>query len=108
MEGACKDLATFRSALRNTGTLLKPGGHLVMVTALGDTYYTFNKQAFSCLCLQKHEVEEAVVAAGFEVKFSEAQPYTVNGDRMDLRGVLGLRGVPLPAHGVGLWGRQQC
>lgn len=79
-----------------------------MVTALRDTYYTFNKQAFSCLCLQKHEVEEAVVAAGFELKFSEAQPYTVNGDRMDLRGVLGLRGVPLPAHGVGLWGRQQC
>ncbi|NXI02911.1 NNMT methyltransferase, partial [Pachycephala philippinensis] len=90
LEGACKDLATFRSALRNISTLLKPGGHLVMVTALGDTYYTFNKQTFSCLCLQKHEVEEAVVAAGFEVRFSEAQPYTVRDERMDLRGVLGL------------------
>ncbi|NXA93728.1 NNMT methyltransferase, partial [Melanocharis versteri] len=90
LEGACKDLATFRSALRNISTLLKPGGQLVMLTALGDTYYTFNKQAFSCLCLQKHEVEEAVVAAGFEVQFSEEQPYTVHDDRMDLRGVLGL------------------
>ncbi|NXY20202.1 NNMT methyltransferase, partial [Atrichornis clamosus] len=90
LEGACKDLPTFRSALRNIGTLLKPGGHLVMVTALGDTYYTFNKQVFSCLCLKKQEVEEAVVAAGFEVKFSEAQPYMVDDNRMDLKGVLSL------------------
>ncbi|KAM4757566.1 LOW QUALITY PROTEIN: nicotinamide N-methyltransferase [Cyanocitta cristata] len=88
LEGACKDLATFRSALRNIGTLLKPGEHLVMVTALGDTYYTFNKQAFSCLCLQKHKVVAAVVAAGCEVKFSDTQPYTVNND-LDLRAVLG-------------------
>ncbi|NXC54464.1 NNMT methyltransferase, partial [Aleadryas rufinucha] len=90
LESACKDLAAFRSALRNISTLLKPGGHLVMVTALGDTYYTINKQVFSCLCLQKHEVEEAVAAAGFEVKCSEAQPYAVKDDRMDLTGVLGL------------------
>uniref|UniRef100_A0A8C3EM44 Nicotinamide N-methyltransferase n=1 Tax=Corvus moneduloides TaxID=1196302 RepID=A0A8C3EM44_CORMO len=40
LEGACKDLATFRSALRNISTLLKPGRHLVMVTALGDTCYS--------------------------------------------------------------------
>lgn len=57
LEGACKDLATFHSVLRNITTLLKPGGHLVTVTALGDTS---NQQAFSCLCLQKQEVEEAL------------------------------------------------
>ncbi|NXE93628.1 NNMT methyltransferase, partial [Menura novaehollandiae] len=90
LEAACKDLPTFCSALRNIGTLVKRGGHLVMVTALGDTYYTFNKQVFSCLRLEKHEVEEAVAAAGFEVKFSEAQPYAVDNDRMDFRGVLSL------------------
>ncbi|NWW72344.1 NNMT methyltransferase, partial [Climacteris rufus] len=90
LESASKDLPTFRSALRNISTLVKPGGHLVMLTALEDTYYTFNKQAFSCLCLKKQDVEEAVVAAGFEVKFSEVQPYTVDDDRVDLTGVLGL------------------
>lgn len=90
LEGACKELATFCSALRNISTLLKPGGHLVTVTALEDTYYTSNKQAFSCLCLQKQEVEEAMVAAGFEVKFSEVQPYMVDDDHVDVRGV------PLP------------
>uniref|UniRef100_A0A8D2PIB1 Uncharacterized protein n=1 Tax=Zosterops lateralis melanops TaxID=1220523 RepID=A0A8D2PIB1_ZOSLA len=75
LEGACKELATFCSALRNISTLLKPGGHLVTVTALEDTYYTSNKQAFSCLCLQKQEVEEAMVAAGFEqTKHSKQTP----------------------------------
>ncbi|NWI39073.1 NNMT methyltransferase, partial [Picathartes gymnocephalus] len=90
LEAACKDLATFRSALRNISTLLKPGGHLVMLTVLGETYYIFNKKVFSCLCLQKHEVEEAVVAAGFEVMSSEAQPYTVPDDRTDVSAVLSL------------------
>lgn len=90
LEGACKDLATFRSALSNISTLLKPGGHLVMLTALEETYYSFNKQPFSCLHLHKHEVDEAVAAAGFEVKLSEVQSYQVNDERTDLKGVLGL------------------
>ncbi|NWQ64618.1 NNMT methyltransferase, partial [Neopipo cinnamomea] len=90
LEGACKDLPTFRSALRNIGTLVKPGGHLVLVTALRETYYAFNKQVFSCLYLEKHEVEAAVEAAGFEVTFSEAQPYAVGDERMDCQALLGL------------------
>ncbi|NWU17097.1 NNMT methyltransferase, partial [Cephalopterus ornatus] len=90
LESACKDLPTFRSALRNIGTLVRPGGHLVLVTILGETYYAFNKQVFSCLCLEKHEVEAAVEAAGFEVTFSEAQPYEVRNESTDCRAVLSL------------------
>ncbi|NXS14205.1 NNMT methyltransferase, partial [Neodrepanis coruscans] len=90
LEGACKDLPTFRSALRNIGTLVKPGGHLVMVTVLRETYYAFNNQVFSCLSLEKHEVKEAVEAAGFEVKFSEEQPTTVHDDCTNCSGVLSL------------------
>ncbi|NWR36732.1 NNMT methyltransferase, partial [Tachuris rubrigastra] len=90
LEGACKDLPTFHCALRNIGTLVKPGGHLVLVTVLGETYYAFNNQVFSCLRLEKHEVEVAVEAAGFEVTFSEAQAYTASDERTDCQGVLGL------------------
>ncbi|NXA04842.1 NNMT methyltransferase, partial [Sapayoa aenigma] len=90
LEGACKDLPTFRSALRNIGTLVKPGGHLVMLTVLEETYYAFNEQVFSCLHLEKHEVEEAVEAAGFEVKFSKVQPMSVADARTDCSGVLSL------------------
>ncbi|NXP02568.1 NNMT methyltransferase, partial [Thinocorus orbignyianus] len=90
LEAACKDLPTFRSALRNMGTLLKPGGHLVMVTVLRETYYAFNNQVFSCLRLEKSMVEEAVEGAGFNVTFSEVQPCPFSDIRADYEAVLSL------------------
>ncbi|NXF09259.1 NNMT methyltransferase, partial [Smithornis capensis] len=90
LEAACKDLPAFRRALRNISTLVKPGGHLVLVTVLKETYYAFNDQVFSCLRLEKHEVEEAVEAAGFQVKFSEAQPMTMADECADCGAVLSL------------------
>ncbi|XP_076214569.1 nicotinamide N-methyltransferase [Aptenodytes patagonicus] len=90
LEAACKDPATFRSPLRNVGALVKPGGHLVMVTVLRETYYAFNKQVFSCLRLERNEVEEAVEGAGFDVKFSEVQPYLPGDVRTDCEAVLSL------------------
>ncbi|NXH14682.1 NNMT methyltransferase, partial [Bucco capensis] len=90
LEAACKDLATFRSALRNISALVKPGGHLVLLTVLRETYYAFNKQVFSCLHLEREAVEEAVEGAGFEVKFSEAQPCLPGDVRVDCEAVLSL------------------
>ncbi|NXG67913.1 NNMT methyltransferase, partial [Baryphthengus martii] len=90
LEAACKDLATFRSALRNVGGLVKPGGHLVMITVLHETYYAFNEQVFSCLHLERKAVEEAVEDAGFEVRFSEVQPCPPGDDRADCDAVLSL------------------
>ncbi|XP_005143595.2 nicotinamide N-methyltransferase [Melopsittacus undulatus] len=90
LEAACKDLATFRSALRNISTLVKPGGHLVLVTVLQETFYAFNKQVFSCLYLESSMVEEAVEGAGFDVKLSEVQPYVLSDARTDCRGMLTL------------------
>lgn len=90
LEAACKDLATFRSALRNVGALVKPGGHLVMVTVLQETYYAFNNQVFSCLRLDKNMVEEAVEGAGFDVRFSEVQPCPPGNVGADCEAVLSL------------------
>ncbi|XP_009862556.1 PREDICTED: nicotinamide N-methyltransferase [Apaloderma vittatum] len=90
LEAACRDVAAFRSALRNISALVKPGGHLVMVTVLQETYYAFNKQVFSCLYLERNAVEEAVEGAGFEVKFSEAHPYPPGDIRVDCTAVLSL------------------
>ena len=90
LEAACKDLATFRSALRNVGALVKLGGHLVMMTVLGETYYAFNKQVFSCLRLERNMVEEAVEGAGFDVKFSEVQTYLSDDVRADCEAILSL------------------
>ncbi|NXU57978.1 NNMT methyltransferase, partial [Turnix velox] len=90
LEAACRDLATFRSALRNLATLAKPGGHLVLLTVLKETYYAFNNQVFSCLRLEKEEVEGAVEAAGFDVRFTQVQPYPPGDERVDCEAVMGL------------------
>ncbi|XP_009570188.2 nicotinamide N-methyltransferase [Cuculus canorus] len=90
LEAACKDLATFRSAVRNIGALVKPGGHLVLLTVLQETFYAFNNQVFSCLRLEKNMVEEAVEAAGFDVRLSEMQPCPPGDPRADCENVLSL------------------
>ncbi|XP_040472198.1 nicotinamide N-methyltransferase [Falco naumanni] len=90
LEAACKDLATFRSAVRNIGALVKPGGHLVMVTVLRETYYAFNKQVFSCLHLERNMVEEAVEGAGFDVRFCEVQSYLPDNVCTDCEATLSL------------------
>ncbi|NWU66672.1 NNMT methyltransferase, partial [Pterocles burchelli] len=88
LEAACKDLAAFRSALRNIGTFVKPGGHLVMLVTLQGTFYAFNKEVFSCLYLERNAVLEAVEGAGFDVKFREVQPWPPGDVRTDCKDVL--------------------
>ncbi|KAJ6653166.1 hypothetical protein lerEdw1_010039 [Lerista edwardsae] len=74
LEGACKDLPTFCSALKNIGSLLKPGGHLVLYSILEETFYMVGQRRFSCLYLERKFLEDAVVQAGFEIKWiKEAQ-----------------------------------
>ncbi|NWR75268.1 NNMT methyltransferase, partial [Centropus unirufus] len=90
LEAACKDLATFRSAVKNIGALVKPGGHLVLLTVLQGTYYSFNNQVFSCLCLDENMVREALEAAGFDVRFHEKQPWPPGDPRADCEDVLSL------------------
>ncbi|NWW99039.1 NNMT methyltransferase, partial [Caloenas nicobarica] len=65
LEAACPDLPTFRRALCNIAGLARPGGHLVLLTSLGTTYYGFGEQVFSSLRLEKAAVLEAVEGAGF-------------------------------------------
>ncbi|XP_075765914.1 nicotinamide N-methyltransferase isoform X2 [Pelodiscus sinensis] len=66
LEAACKDLTSYRAALKNISSLLKPGGHLVMMTVLKETYYIVGQKRFSCLYLEKESVVEALSEAGFE------------------------------------------
>ncbi|XP_059587772.1 nicotinamide N-methyltransferase-like [Alligator mississippiensis] len=39
LEAACKDQSSYRAALRNISSLLKPGGHLVLSGDLGTSFY---------------------------------------------------------------------
>ncbi|XP_059563801.1 nicotinamide N-methyltransferase [Myotis daubentonii] len=68
LDAACPDLPTYRTALRNLSSLLKPGGHLVLVDALKSSYYMIGEQRFSSLSLDREAVEAAVREAGYAIK----------------------------------------
>ncbi|XP_054854579.1 nicotinamide N-methyltransferase-like [Eublepharis macularius] len=71
LEVACPDLPTYRSALKNISSLVKPGGHLVLFVALEANFYMVGLQRFSCLFLDQKCVEEAVKGAGFDIEWLE-------------------------------------
>ncbi|XP_059123794.1 nicotinamide N-methyltransferase [Peromyscus eremicus] len=68
LDAACPDLPTYRTALRNLGSLLKPGGFLVMVDALKSSYYMIGEQRFSSLPLGWEAVRDAVEEAGYTIE----------------------------------------
>uniref|UniRef100_A0A2K5R3T4 Indolethylamine N-methyltransferase n=1 Tax=Cebus imitator TaxID=2715852 RepID=A0A2K5R3T4_CEBIM len=68
MECACCSLDAYRAALCNLASLLKPGGHLVTMVTLRLLSYMVGKCEFSCLALEKEEVEQAVLDAGFDIE----------------------------------------
>ncbi|XP_062995668.1 nicotinamide N-methyltransferase-like [Elgaria multicarinata webbii] len=77
LEGACKDLPTYRSALKNISSLVKPKGHLVLYAILEDTYYIVGQQRFSSLYLERASVEVAVKEAGFAIEWIQESRFTV-------------------------------
>ncbi|XP_066101203.1 nicotinamide N-methyltransferase [Saccopteryx bilineata] len=79
LHAACPDLPAYRAALRNLGSLLKPGGHLVLVDALNSSYYMIGEQRFSSLCLGRDAIKAAVTEAGYAIKQFEvvSQSYSL-------------------------------
>ncbi|XP_029428902.1 indolethylamine N-methyltransferase-like isoform X2 [Rhinatrema bivittatum] len=74
LEAVCKDLGVYGQAMKNITTLLKPGGRLVLLVVLQETYYTVGQHRFSCLHLEKEQVEKAVQEAGCCVEHLEVTP----------------------------------
>ncbi|KAB5523418.1 hypothetical protein PHYPO_G00152330 [Pangasianodon hypophthalmus] len=68
LEAASKDLQTYRNALRRVAKLLRPGGALVMLGVLGETFYCIDKIRFSCLQLSKADVEDVLRNLDFTVQ----------------------------------------
>ncbi|KAL8173526.1 UNVERIFIED_CONTAM: hypothetical protein K2H54_004944 [Gekko kuhli] len=85
LEAASKDLPTYRSALKNIGSLVKPGGHLVLLVILEETFYMVGQHQFSCLCLDRKSVEEAVKEAGFDIEWLEMTQLSLPGSLYDAK-----------------------
>ncbi|KAM9651077.1 LOW QUALITY PROTEIN: indolethylamine N-methyltransferase [Trichechus inunguis] len=79
VECTCCSLDAYRAALCNLAWLLKPGGHLVTKVTLQVSSYMVGKYKFSSVVLEKEEVEQAVLDAGFDIKqlLHSLQTYSV-------------------------------
>ncbi|XP_072282741.1 indolethylamine N-methyltransferase-like isoform X2 [Pyxicephalus adspersus] len=88
LETACKDLDAYYSAIRNITKLLRPGGHLVVIGALGNTYYRVQQKDFFCLSLREDTVINAITQAGYKVlsmdvfSISEREAHSNTADSM--------------------------
>ncbi|KTF74693.1 hypothetical protein cypCar_00017812 [Cyprinus carpio] len=67
LEAACKDIQTYCRALHGLTKLLSPGGLLVMIGVLGESFYKVDDQPFSCLRLSRDNIEEALSGLGFSI-----------------------------------------
>ncbi|XP_069803936.1 indolethylamine N-methyltransferase-like [Dendropsophus ebraccatus] len=68
LETACRDIDEYRRSLRNITTLLKPGGHLVLIGVLGDSFYKVGGKTFFCLPLDEQIIRNAVIDAGYTIQ----------------------------------------
>nr|XP_060643393.1 nicotinamide N-methyltransferase-like [Anolis sagrei ordinatus] len=76
LESACDDLPAYCAAVKNVGSLVKPGGHLIFAVVMEETYYMVGPHKFDCLWLTPETVRDAVEGAGFEVLWSQSLGFT--------------------------------
>ncbi|XP_076968990.1 nicotinamide N-methyltransferase [Tamandua tetradactyla] len=92
LHAACPDLPTYRGALENLGSLLKPGGFLVIVDVLRSSYYMIGEQRFSSLSLGREAVEAAVKEAGYTIERFEVTQQRYSPTAADNEGIFSLVG----------------
>ncbi|XP_075047249.1 indolethylamine N-methyltransferase-like isoform X2 [Mixophyes fleayi] len=83
LEVACKDIESFCNVLKNFKNLIKPGGHLLVLSVLNSTYYDVGMKRFSALPLTKKDLEMAFKEAGYEIEKMTITPRN-DKSRMDV------------------------
>ncbi|XP_061098736.1 nicotinamide N-methyltransferase-like [Conger conger] len=68
LTAACKDMETYRLALRGIAALLKPGGTLVLTDVLNASFYFVGQSRFSTLDISQSFIEETLRDLGFSIQ----------------------------------------
>ncbi|XP_059852996.1 phenylethanolamine N-methyltransferase [Delphinus delphis] len=68
LEAVSPDLASFQRALDHITTLLRPGGHLLLIGALEESWYLAGEARLAVVPVREEEVREALVRSGYEVR----------------------------------------
>ncbi|XP_044134392.1 nicotinamide N-methyltransferase-like [Bufo gargarizans] len=81
LEAPCEDIKSYCNVLKNFKDLIKPGGHLVILSVLDATFYYVGDKYFSSMTTRKEELEQALKEAGYEI---EKAVYTSRKDRSNM------------------------
>ncbi|KAG8443493.1 hypothetical protein GDO86_000014 [Hymenochirus boettgeri] len=71
LEAVCKDHNMYFKVLKHFSSLLKTGGHLILIAAINATYYMVGQHKFSALKCDEVFVQKAVGDTGFFVKSTD-------------------------------------
>lgn len=75
LEAVSPDLASFQRALDHITTLLRPGGHLLLIGALEESWYLAGEARLAVVPVREEEVRQALVQSGYEVR--DLRTYTM-------------------------------
>ncbi|XP_029429238.1 phenylethanolamine N-methyltransferase isoform X1 [Rhinatrema bivittatum] len=67
LEAASPDQESFQQALENVTTLLKPGGHFLMIGALEESFYLAGEAKLLVVPVTEEEVKEAFTKSGYKI-----------------------------------------
>ncbi|XP_053308119.1 indolethylamine N-methyltransferase-like [Spea bombifrons] len=68
LEAPCQDVVSYCTVLKNLKDLLKPGGHILIQSALNSTFYFVGEKRFSSLKLTKEDLKKVFEEAGYEIE----------------------------------------
>ncbi|XP_078496382.1 nicotinamide N-methyltransferase-like [Lissotriton helveticus] len=74
VEHFVKDKKSYCKALENISSLLKPGGHLIMITKFYATFYMCGDYKFPVFCLDEDILKDALKGASFVIEENHIYP----------------------------------
>ncbi|KAG8430008.1 hypothetical protein GDO86_018641 [Hymenochirus boettgeri] len=83
LECVCKDHNRFCQLMKQFSSLLKTGGHLILVTCINTTYYTVGQHRFSALKIDEKFVHNILKDSGFIIKSFDTFPKQFDSDLTD-------------------------
>ncbi|KAG8569243.1 hypothetical protein GDO81_014315 [Engystomops pustulosus] len=83
LECSSKDIKEYCNVLKNFQDLIKPGGHLLILSTLNATFYVVGKKRFNLMPLTKDELEKAIKDAGYQIEKAVYAPRT-DKSKMDI------------------------
>ncbi|XP_075415760.1 phenylethanolamine N-methyltransferase [Tenrec ecaudatus] len=68
LEAVSPDLASFQRALDHITTLLRPGGHLLLIGALEESWYLAGEARLVVVPMREQDVSESLLRSGYELR----------------------------------------